>query len=75
VTSPRVKWSTQIAPEALQALKDLAKSEGRQIQSLVDEAIADVVEKHRSGRPRPHVMAAYRTSLERFGPLYKKLAE
>jgi hypothetical protein len=71
----RVKWSTQIAPEALQALKDLAKSDGRQIQTLVDEAIADVVEKHRSGKPRPHVMAAYRTSLERFGPLYKKLAE
>lgn len=71
----RVKWSTQIAPETLQALKEVAKSEGRQIQALVDEAIADVVEKHRSGKPRAHVMAAYRTSLERFGPLYKKLAE
>src|SRR5271166_26238 len=26
--------------------------------NFVDEAIADVAEKHRSGKPRPHVIAA-----------------
>jgi len=71
----RVKFATQVNPEILAALKNVAKSEGRQIQTLVDEALADVVEKHKSGKPRPHIMAAYRTSLEKFGPLYKKLAE
>jgi hypothetical protein len=47
----------------------------RQIQTLVDEAFADLVEKHRKARPRPHVMAAYLGSHEKFGSLYKKLAE
>jgi hypothetical protein len=53
----------------------LAKSEGRQLQELADEALADLLEKRRLGRPRAHVMAAYQASHEKFGPLYKKLAE
>ena len=71
----RVKWSTQVDPQALEELKSLAKREGRQLQSLVDEAVQDVIEKHRRDKPRPQVMAAYRTSLERFDALYQKLAE
>jgi hypothetical protein len=43
----------------------LAKSEGRQLQALVDEALADLLEKRRLGRPRAHVMAAYQASHEK----------
>ena len=43
--------------------------------ALVDEALADLLEKRRQGRPRAHIMAAYQASHEKFGPLYKKLAE
>jgi len=71
----RVKWSTQVDPQALEELKKLAKREGRQLQSLVDEAVLDVIEKYRRDKPRPQVMAAYRTSLERFDALYQKLSE
>ena len=56
-------------------MRDLAQSEGRQIQALVDEALADLLEKRRQGRPRPSVMAAYNASLEPFGALYEKLAK
>jgi len=35
----------------------------------------DLIEKHRLGRPRPHVLGAYLGSHERFADLYKKLAE
>jgi hypothetical protein len=41
---------------------------------LVDEALADLIEKRRQGRPRPSGMAAYDASLEPFGSLYEKLA-
>ena len=47
----------------------------QQLQALVDEALADLLEKRRLGRPSAHVMAAYQASHEKFGPLYKKLAE
>jgi hypothetical protein len=69
------KFATQVAPELLDAVKGIAKEEGRQVQSLIDEALADLVEKRRLAKPRRHVLAAYRASIEPYGKLYKKLAE
>ena len=74
-TQAREKFATQVDSEILSALRSLAKSEGRQLQALVDEALADLLEKRRLERPRAYVMAAYQASHEKFGPLYKKLAE
>ena len=74
-TQAREKFATQVNSEILAAVRNLAESEGRQIQALADEAFADLLEKRRRGKPRPHVMAAYQASHEKFGPLYKKLAE
>jgi hypothetical protein len=71
----REKFATQVDSVILSAVRSLAQSEGRQLQALVDEALADLIEKRKQGRPRNHVMAAYRTSHETYGPLYKKLAE
>lgn len=71
----REKFATQVNVEILSAVRELAQSEGRQIQALVDEALADLLEKRRQGVPRPHVMAAYQASHQKFGPLYKKLAK
>lgn len=71
----REKFATQVNTEILSAVRDLAQSEGRQIQALVDEAFADLLEKRRQAVPRHRVMAAYQASHEKFGPLYKKLAQ
>ena len=69
------KFATQVDAELLDAVKGIAREEGRQVQSLIDEALADLVEKRRLARPRRHVMGAYRSSLETYGKVYKKLAE
>ena len=74
-TKQRQKFATQVDPDLIEAVREIAKDEGRQVQTLVDEALADLVEKRRLGKPRKHVMAAYRSSLQRYGKLYKKLAE
>jgi hypothetical protein len=71
----RKKFATQVDTDILSAVRTLAHEEGRQLQALVDEALSDLVEKHRQARPRPHVMGAYHTSHEKFGSLYKKLAQ
>ena len=71
----RQKFATQINSEILAAVRALAQKEGRQLQSVVDEALSDLIEKHKRAKPRSHVMAAYLASHEKFGPLYKKLAE
>ena len=71
----REKFATQVNADILSAVRGLAKSEGRQIQALVDEALSDLLEKRRQGRPRANVMAAYQASHDNYAPLYKKLAE
>ena len=71
----REKFATQVDSELLAELRSLARDEGRQIQALVDEALADLIEKRKLGRPRAHVLAAYGTSHRRFATLYEKLAE
>jgi hypothetical protein len=71
----REKFETQVNPEILSAVKAIAQSEGRELPALVDEALADLIEKRTQGLSRAHVMTAYQTSHETFAPLYKKLAE
>jgi hypothetical protein len=71
----REKFATQVNSEILAAVRGLAKKEGRQLQALVDEALADLIEKRKNSMPRSHVMGAYLSSHEKYGPLYKKLAE
>lgn len=74
-TRAREKFATQVDANILSAVRSLAQSEGRQLQALVDEALADLIEKRKQGRPRANVMAAYQASHEKFSGLYKKLAE
>ena len=71
----REKFATQVNSEILTQVRTLAQREGRQLQTLVEEALADLIEKHKNAKPRPHVMAAYLASHEKYGPIYKKLAE
>ena len=74
-TKTRAKFATQINSDILVAVRVLAEKEGRQIQALVDEALADLREKRKRATPRAHVMAAYTGSHKEYAPVYKKLAE
>ena len=71
----REKFATQVDAATLANVRALAQAEGRQLQSVIEEALNDLIEKRKQTRPRDHVMAAYQRSLEPFGELYKKLAQ
>jgi hypothetical protein len=71
----REKFATQVNSEILAAIRAIAQEEGRQLQALVDEALADLIEKRKNLRPRRHVMDAYLASHETYRELYRKLAE
>jgi hypothetical protein len=71
----RQKFATQVDPDILASVREIAEQEGRQLQALVDEALADLIEKRKHGKPRPQVIAAYLASHHRYGELYKKLAK
>ena len=75
MSQAREKFATQVNAEILSAIRAIAEQEGRQLQALMDEALADLIEKRKQARPRPHVMAAYLASHDKYGELYKKLAK
>jgi hypothetical protein len=75
MAATREKFATQVNTKTLAAVRRLAEKEGRQIQALIEEALTDLLEKRRLGKPRSHVMDAYQRSHDRYGELYKKLAQ
>lgn len=72
---PRQKFATQMDSELLRQLRDYARSEGRQIQSVLEEAIAKLLKEQQGYRMRPDLAATYMESLDRYSELYKALAK
>lgn len=69
----RIQLPADVDAKLVTAVEDLASEEGLALEELVDEALADLLAKHRHGTP--DVMAAYNKSHEKFAELYKKLAK
>ena len=74
-TTLREKFSSQASPEVLAALRQIAESQGRQFQAVLDEAMRDYIDRQQRERPRRHVMATFASSLEEFDSLYRELAK
>ena len=74
-SATRVKFSSQAAPEVLQALRNIAKTQGRQFQSVLDEALRDYIDRQQKDSPRRHVVDALASSLDEFDELYRELAK
>ena len=75
MSGTREALATRVDGDILAEIKALAKAEGRDLDTLIDEALGDLLEKRRRSEGRPHVMAAHRRSHERFASLYAKLAK
>jgi len=71
----REKFSSQASPDVLAGLRQLAASEGRQFQAVLEDALRDYLERQQRDRPRQHVMSAFASSLDEFDALYKNLAK
>ena len=70
-----VKFASQVDAELLGKIRALAKAEGRQIQALIEEALADLVEKKSRARSRPEVLAAHRATVAEFAEVFRHLAK
>ena len=67
------KDTAQLDPAILAELKALAEREGRNVQALVNEAVAAFL-RERQGRLRPELEAALEESHRRYASVYEKLA-
>lgn len=71
----REKFSSQADPTLLAQISELAAKEGRQLQSVLESALSEYLERNQTQKPRAHVMEVFGLSLAEFDELYKKLAK
>jgi predicted transcriptional regulator len=75
MSTTREKFSSQADPKLLAKVRSLAYTEGRQFQSILEDALSEYLERHQNARPRAHVMEALGLSMKEFDQLYKDLAK
>ncbi len=69
------KFSSQLDADLLADVRAISKEEGRQLQSVLDEALTEWVERKRGLRPRSEVLAHLKDSMARIRSLDRRLAE
>jgi hypothetical protein len=69
------KFSSQADPEVLEALQAIADQEGRQLQSVLGEAMREYLARKQSKLPRRNVLEAFEQSLRERDELYRSLAK
>ena len=71
----RTKFATQMDSVLLEDLRRLAKSEGRHIQALIEEAVESLLQEKGVGRPRSDVLMLADELSETYSETLKYLAQ
>ena len=74
-TDRREKFSSQAKPELLSKMREIARSDGRHFQAVLEDAMRDYIEVRTQSNVRPETMAHFHASLERNRRLYELLAQ
>ena len=75
MTVMREKFSSQADPKLLAKVREVAEKEGRQFQSILEEALQEYLDRNQTLKPRAHIMEALGVSMMEFDELYKNLAK
>jgi hypothetical protein len=75
MTINREKFSSQADPELLKAARDLAGKQGRQFQSVIEEALQQYIARYATTAPRKEVLDVLGLSIAEYDLLYSKLAK
>ncbi|WP_279140634.1 hypothetical protein [Bilophila wadsworthia] len=75
IKGQKVKFATRLSSDVLAELRQMAHKEGRQIQSILDEALREYIENKRNAKPRTHVMTALFSSMTEHDALYEALSK
>jgi hypothetical protein len=71
----RQKFTIEVESALLAELRKIAEHHGQPIEAVIDDDRRAVIEKRSRTKPRRRVMDAYRSSLQRYGAFYEKLAK
>jgi len=65
----------QLATELLAALSRIAKTQGKTLQEVINDALRDYLNRLQGEHPRSDVTSAFANSLDEFARLYQGLAD
>ena len=71
----RTKFSSQVSPEVLTRMREIARTDGRDFQSVLEDAMTAYIENRERHNVRPEVMEHFRKSMERNQRLGELLAQ
>ena len=71
----REKFSSQVAPELLAAVREIARKEGRHFQTVLEEAMREYIENRAQGKLRASVTAHFQASVKKNRHLGEMLAK
>jgi hypothetical protein len=70
------RQDTEVDADLIDAVREIARQQGRDVGSLVDEALTEFVRnKRQTAQGRPSIKAAHKEVLEQYHDVFKKLAE
>ena len=75
MVASREKFSSQVSPDLLAAMREVARNEGRHFQAVLEDAMREYLDNKAWQKVRPEVMAHFHASLERNRRLYELLAQ
>jgi len=70
-----VKFATQVRSGTLARVREVAEADRRALQEVIEEALTEYLERREPGYVRPEVMDLLDVSINRFSPLYERLAK
>jgi len=74
-TPVRKKFATQMDEQLLERLRAYAKSEGRQLQAVLEDAVSEHLKAKQGYVMDPRVQAAHDHVLNKYDALFKRLAQ
>lgn len=75
MSSTRQKFASQAPPDLLEEVRAIALEDGRQLQSVIEDALRAYVQDRRQRQPRREVLAHLQASVLEHRELYQRLAE
>ena len=71
----REKFATQMDSALLAELRALAKAEGRQLQSLIEEAVGKLLETRQEAKTEQDFEMLMKRNHDRYASVFEKLAK
>ncbi len=71
----RTKFSSRVSPEVLSRMREIARRDGRDFQSVLEEAMSAYIENREAKNVRPEVMRHFEKSVEKNRRLMELLAD